>query len=78
MKERFKLIPHNRDRAVNILFPLILLSAEANLVPKERCRKKNLVRVLGYNGDKVILTLLTKVVAFYIGFCVVHIWRVGF
>ena len=51
--------------------PLILLPAEADPVLKERRGKENLSRSRSSDGSKVILTLLTKVVAVYIGLPVV-------
>lgn len=71
-EECLKLVLSNQDRAVYNFFLLILLLAEADLVMKKRRSKKKQVKTLSSSGDKVIFTLLTEVVAFHIGFTVVH------
>ena len=53
--------------------PLVLLSVEADLVPEERCGKKNMRRSHSSNGSIIVLTLLTKVVAVYVELSVVYI-----
>ena len=78
MKERLKLLSHNRDRVVCILFLLILLSILADLMSEDRRSKKNLIRLFSSSSGKIILTLLTKVVAFHMRFLAVHIWGASF
>lgn len=68
VKEYLKLVSYNRDKIVFILFPLQLLLVKANPVPKKRCSKKNLVSILSSNGSKIILTLLTEIIVFYVKF----------
>lgn len=60
------------------MFPLKLLLAKTNLVPKKRYSKKNLVGVFGSGNAKVILTLLIKLVAFYIRLAIIHVQEVSF
>ena len=49
------------------MLPLVLLPTEVNAFPKEGCCKENTVRALGPGNGKVILTLLSEVIAFYVG-----------
>lgn len=46
---------------------------EANLIPKKRRNKKNFVSTFNSSGGKVIFTLLTEVIAFYMRFATVHV-----
>lgn len=68
-----KLVPHDWNTTVYVLFSLILLLVETDLVPKEKYSKKNVIRPFSSSGGKIIPILLTKVIAFYVGFFVVHI-----
>lgn len=72
-EEHLELVPHDQDRAVYVLFLLILLSAKTDLVPKEKRGKKSLVSPPSSNGSKVVLILLIEVVALYVGFSAVYI-----
>ena len=58
--------------------PLVLLPAETNLVPEERCGKRNLGRPCSSNGSKIVLTLLTEVVTVYVGLSAVYVRETGF
>lgn len=60
------------------MFLLILLSAEADLVSKERYSKKNLVSALSFSDGRIILILLTEVIILYAGFAVVYVQKAGF
>ena len=53
--------------------PLILLPAEANLVPEEERGKENPGRPRSSSGSKVVLTLLTKVVAVHMGLSAIYV-----
>ena len=55
------------------MFPLILLPIEVNAIVQEKNCKKNTVRALSSVRSKVILTLLTKVITFYIGLTTIYI-----
>ena len=55
--------------------PLILLLAEADPVPKEGRGKENLGRPRSSGSSKVVLTLLTKVVAIHVGLSAVYVWE---
>lgn len=77
-EKRFELIPRNQESAVCVLLPLVLLPTEADLVTKERRSKGKLVNTLNPSGSKVIFTLLTEVVAFYMGPTVIYIWGTSF
>ena len=72
-----ELVLRDRDKAVYILFLLILLLAKTDLILKERHNKENLVNNFNFSNGKVILTLLIKVVAFYIEFTVGHVQGTG-
>ena len=73
----FKLVPRDRDRSVYVISPLVLLSVEANLVPEEGHDKENPGRRRSSSDSEIVLTLLTKVVAVYVGFPVVHVREMG-
>ena len=53
--------------------PLVLLPAEADPVPQERHGKGNPDRSRSSSGSKVVLTLLTEVVAVYVGLSTVYV-----
>ncbi len=44
----------------------MLLPVEIDSIPKKRGRKQNLVWPNGSTGDKIVFTLLAKVVVFYV------------
>ena len=48
------------------MFPLILLSVKVDVVTQKKSYKKNMIGALGFNGSKIIFTLLTKVIKFHI------------
>ena len=72
-KEGFELLPSDGDCAFSLMLPLILLPMEVNAVPKEGCCKGNVVGVFGSGGGKVILTLLTEVIAFHVGLITIDV-----
>lgn len=78
MKEHLKLVPSDRDKAVYILFPLILSLVEADLVPKKGRNKKILIRLFSSSNGKTILILLIKVIKFYVGFFTIHVRKTSF
>lgn len=78
VKKCLKLVSYDWNKVVCILFLFVLLSAEANLVLKKRCSKKNLVSTLNLSSDKIILTLLIKVILFHLGFFIVYVKRANF
>lgn len=51
---------------------------EADLGPKKRCGKKNLVGILSFSSGKVILKLLIEVLIFYVRFTTVYIRGTSF
>ena len=57
--------------------PLVLLSAEADPVTEKRCGKRNLGRPRSSGGSKVVLTLLTKVVAVHVRLPAVYVRGAG-
>ena len=57
--------------------PLVLLLAETDPVPEEECSKKNLGRPHSSSGSKVVLTLLTEVIAVYVGLFTVYVREAG-
>lgn len=78
MEKRLKLVLYDHNRVVCILFLFVLLSTKADSVLKKRRSKKNLIRAFNSNGSKIILILITKILAFYLRFFVVYIGGVGF
>ena len=57
--------------------PLVLLPAEADLVLEEGRGKRNSGRPRGSSGSKVVLTLLTEVVAVHVGLSAVYVRGAG-
>ena len=72
-EERLELFPRDRNRSVCVMSPLVLLPAEADPVPQERRGKGNPGRSRGSSGSKVVLTLLTEVVAVHVGLPAVYV-----
>ena len=66
MKKDLKLLLGDRDCVFGLVLPLVLLPTEVDVVPKKGYYKGNTVETLGPGGSKVILTLLTKVIAFHV------------
>ena len=56
---------------------LVLLPAEADLVPEERRGKENPGRPHGFCGSKIVLTLLTEVVTVYLRLSVIYVCGTG-
>ena len=73
MKEGLELLPDNGDCFFSLMLPFVLLSTEVDVVPKKRCCKGNAVGTLGPGNGKVILTLLTEVIAFHVGLITIDI-----
>ena len=74
----FELVPHDWDRTICVLFLLVLLPVETDPVPKERCSKKNLDKPGSSSSSKIVLTLLTKVVAVHVGLFAVYVQGTSF
>ena len=55
------------------MLPLILLPTEVDAVPQEGCCKENAVGAFGSSGGKVILTLLSEVIAFHVRFTTIDV-----
>ena len=66
-KKGLELLPGDRDYVFSLMLPLILLPTEVNAIPKKGCCKGNAVGAFGSGDGKVILTLLTEVIAFHVG-----------
>ena len=76
-EERLELVPGDRDKGVGVMSPLVLLPAEANPVPEERRGKGDPGRPRSSNGSKIVLTLLTEVVAVHVGLSAVYVREAG-
>ena len=72
-KEGLELLSSDGDCAFSLMLPLVLLPTEVDTVPKERYCKRNAVGVFDFGGGKVILTLLTEVIAFHVGLTTIDI-----
>ena len=72
-KEDLELLPRDKDCALGLVLPLILLPTEVNTVTQEGCYKGNTVGALGPGGSKVILTLLAEVTAFHVGLTTIDV-----
>ena len=55
------------------MLPFVLLPTEVDAVTQKECCKGNAVGALGSGGGKVILTLLAKVIAFYVGLTTIDV-----
>ena len=78
LEESFKLVPRDRDKDVYVISSLILLPAEADLVPKERRKKRYPGRLRSFSGSKIVLTLLIEVVAVHVRLSVVYVRKRAF
>ena len=76
-KKGLELVLYNRDRAFSISFLLIQLPAEADPVPEEGRGKETLGRPHSSTGSKVVLILLTEIVAVHVGIFVVYVQETG-
>ena len=77
LEKRLELIPHDQDKVVCVLLPLVLLPAETDPVLEERHGKKNLDRSHSSSGSKIVLKLLTKVVAIHVGLSAIYVSQMG-
>ena len=55
------------------MLPLVLLPMEVDVVTQERGCKRNAVGAFGSSGGKVILILLTEVIAFHVGLTTIDV-----
>ena len=76
-EERLELVPGDLDRGVGVMSPLVLLPAEANLIPEERCGKGDPSRPCSSRGSKIVLTLLAEVVEVHVGLSAVYVRGAG-
>ena len=72
-EECLELVPRNRDKSLCVMSPLVLLPAEADPVSKEGRCKENLGKLCSSSDSKVVLTLLTEVIAIHMGLSAVYI-----
>ena len=72
-KKGLKLLPRDRNCALGLVLPLVLLPTEVDAVTQEGCCKKNTVEALDPNRSKVILTLLAEVIVFYVGLTTIDV-----
>ena len=73
MKEGLELLSRDRDCALGLVLPLVLLPTEVDVVTQKGCCKGNTVRALGPNSSKVILTLLAEVITFHVGLTTIDV-----
>ena len=78
MEECLKLVLRDRDKAVYVLFSLVLLPAKTNPVLKKGYNKKNLVSPPSSSSNKIVLILLTEVIILYVELSVIHVWEMSF
>ena len=76
-EECLEFVPCDQDRGFGVISPLVLLPAEADPVPQERRGKGNLGRSCGSSSSKIVLTLLTKVVAVHMGLSAIYVREMG-
>ena len=76
-EEYRELVPRDRDRGFGDMFLLVLLPMEADPVRKKDAAKKIRIRSHSSSGSKIVLTLLTEVVAVYVGLSAIYVWGTG-
>ena len=76
-EECLEFVPCDRDRGFGVMSLLVLLSVEADPVSQEGRRKRNPERSHGSSSSKIVLTLLTKVVAVHVRLSALYVWRTG-
>ena len=72
-KKGLKLFPNDRNGALGLMLPLVLLPVEVDAVMQEGCCKRDTVGTLGSDDGKVVLTLLIEVIAFYVGLTTIDV-----
>ena len=77
-EECFEFILCDRDGSLGVMFPLVLLPAEADPVLQERRGKGNPDRSRSSSGSKIVLTLLTEVIAVHVGLSAIYGRGTGF
>ena len=77
-EERLELVPRDRDKNFYVMSLFVLLPAEADPVSEEGRGKKNLSRPPSSSSSKVVLTLLTEVVAIHVRLSAIYVWEAGF
>lgn len=78
LRKCLELISGDWKNTIYILFLFIQLPSKVDMVLEKRYNKWNLVKTLSFSIDKVILALLTEVVAFYVRFAVIYVWGSSF
>ena len=76
-EKRLELISHNRNKSVCVMSPLVLLPTEADPVSEKRRGKKNLGKPRSSSNSKIVLTLLTEVIAVHVRIPAIYIRRTG-
>ncbi len=56
----------------------MLLLIEVDLISKKKSCKRNLIKFSGFSGGKVVFTLLTEVVIFYMELTTIDVRLLGF
>ena len=77
LKEGFKFVLSKGDGIIAFNLSFVLLPAEVNPVFEKQSRKKDAFVVYGSDCIKIILTLLTEVIAFYMQASIIKIAVVG-
>ena len=72
-KEGLEFLPGDVDCAFSLMLPLVLLLTEVDAVLKEGCCKENAVGAFGSSGGKVIFTLLTEVIVFFVRLTIIDV-----
>lgn len=73
MEKHPKLVLSNWNGVICVLFLLILLPSEVNIILKKKYSKTNAVGALGSSSNKIILILLIEVITFYIRFIAIYV-----
>ena len=76
-KECREFIPCDRDRSFAVISPLVVLPAKADPVPQKERGKENPGRSRSSSNSKIVFTLLTKVVAVYVGLFALYLRKTG-
>lgn len=66
LEKGFKFVPSKGGGIVALNLGLVLLLAKVNLIPKEQGRKGDVLEAYNTSRVKIVLALLTEVIALYL------------
>lgn len=73
LKKSFEFGLNKTDGIIAFILSLMLLSIEVDPIPEKQSYERDALKTYGTNHVKIVLVLLTKVVAFYIRATIVQV-----